>query len=592
MNPAMDRRIWLALFPQLKVTLAALAILLVGRDILGAADQPIVYSTFLGAGTGRCLAIDSAGNAYIAGNTHSRDFPVLNAWQPELAGDGDCYLVKLDPAGRPIFSTYFGGSGQDSPLAMAVDGDGNVYLAGFTTSVDLPTTPGAFQEDYAGGTAFGFGDAFVAKFSKDGSQLLFCSYLGGSGDDICGSIAIDSEGNVLLAGSTDSADFPHTRALGPRRRQDAFIAKLDSRGERLLWSTLVAGENGEAEVQVKAGADGATYFTGATVSPDLPVTPDALHARHQLCTSELGVEFDRFCEDLLPQHEFYFWDSFLGILEPDGSLRYLSYLGRDLLNPADLGVVLIKDFVLSPGGALFMTGEFRSTAQAAPAWNVFQPSSGGGGIKAFIARLDPPDWQLAWFSYLGGVELDGGSALAIDANEQLYIAGNTNSRDFPLRDPLPKRGDGSWDGFLAKVSPDGGTLLYSTLIGGTERDSVFRVAMGPDGLPVLAGVTASSDFPIHNAFHASRTAGEGQLEAFAMKLGILPVRPALEIRRSGNSVIVSWPGDAEGFVLESSAKLEAGAWTVVPDTPLVLGSQRAVVVRASAQTQFFRLRRP
>jgi hypothetical protein len=208
-----------------------------------------------------------------------------------------------------------------------------------------------------------------------------------------------------------------------------------------------------------------------------------------------------------------------------------------------------------------------------------------------VARLAPPDWNIEWFSYLGGSESDWAARVALDAGEAIHISGMTRSRDFPLRDPLSKRGDGSLDGFYSKVSPDGQVLVYSTLIGGEDEDLVLGMALGMDQLPVLVGATRSPDFlPLHS--YQTGVSGATNQEAFAIKLALEPVRPSLEITRSGANLILSWPADADGFVLESSAGFGFGEWKVVPGAPLVLGSQKAVITRPAEAAQFYRLRRP
>jgi hypothetical protein len=553
------------------------------------AGEPIVHSTFLGPGTGRCLAVGIDGSIVVAGHTTSREFPVVNAWQPALAGmeGGDAYLVKLAPSGQPVFATHFGGSGQDSPLAIGVDPDGNIYIAGFTTSTDLPVTSDALQADYGGGTAFGFGDVFIAKFSADGSQLLYCSYLGGRGDEICGSLAFDPHGNLLLAGVTASGDFPGTKRVGSRKKNNAFVAKLSADGQQLLWSTVIGGSGHEAGLKVRVADDGVIYFTGSSMSPDLPVTVDAVHSLHPFCAGDWA----EFCTEFLTSDDFTLWAGFFGILEAEGDLRYLSYAGQELFAAPDLSRLFINDLAILSDGALVVVGEANTTAAAHPAWQVFQPDP-GGGTDGFVARLDPPDWRMSWFTYLGGMEDDVASDLTVDADGRLYVVGSTRSFDFPLRDALNKRADGSWDGFLSSISPDGRVLNYSTLIGGRERDSALRVALSPSGMPIISGVTISPDFPLQQAFRNTITDGAAHLEAFVMKLVPSPVRPRLDVTRSDRNLLISWPVDAEGFMLEISGDFRDGEWKAVPDAPLVLGSRKAVITRPAEAAQFYRLRRP
>jgi hypothetical protein len=146
---------------RLSIQLTTLTALVAAWSCLAAGAHPLVYSTFLGGNNNDqayALIIDRDGNAYVAGQTSSTDFPVLNGWQAENAGQQDAFLAKFDPTGKLLFSTYFGGSGEELAEAVALDEAGNIYIVGYSTSVDLPTAPGAFQEEYGGGSAFGTGD--------------------------------------------------------------------------------------------------------------------------------------------------------------------------------------------------------------------------------------------------------------------------------------------------------------------------------------------------------------------------------------------------------------------------------------------------
>ena len=231
------------------------------------------YSTYYG-GPGYegmfGVAVDREGNAVVAGGTTStNDFPTLNAWQATYGGGfNDGALAKFDPDGQLLFASYFGGIGEDFINAVALEPDGNIVIAGETRSVDLPTTDNAFQRDYAGGTAFGFGDGFIARISADGSQLLYCSYFGGSQDDSIGGLAFDSEGNLFLVGRTASEDLPLRNAFQSRfagGENDGFTAKFDKTLTRLLFSTYIGGEDDDAEPAIALDRNGFIYLAGQTL---------------------------------------------------------------------------------------------------------------------------------------------------------------------------------------------------------------------------------------------------------------------------------------------------------------------------------------
>src|SRR5712672_1576210 len=198
-------------------------------------------------------------------------------------------LAAYDTA-RPLiidpvlsYSTYLGGSGREKGLAIAVDRDGNAYVTGLVSSTDFPTTAGAFQPIFGGGTAFGGGqgfDAFVTKFDSTGSALLYSTYLGGSDDDQGLGIAVDTNGNAYVTGSTKSANFPTTAgAFQPTYGgvTDAFVTKLDPTGSALIYSTYLGGSSGDEGNAIAVDAGGCAYVTGIAGS-DFPTTPGAVEA--------------------------------------------------------------------------------------------------------------------------------------------------------------------------------------------------------------------------------------------------------------------------------------------------------------------------
>ncbi len=230
---------------------------------LNPAGTALVYSTYLG-GSGHdganALAVDTSGNAYVAGGAGSTDFPVTSgAFQAanHSATTYSAFVTKVNPAGSAlIYSTYLGGSGSDSASGLAVDGAGNVYVTGGSTSTDFPVTPGAFQMT---NTSTG-GNAFVTALNPAGSPLIYSTYLGGSGGDSASGLALDGSGNVYIAGESSSTDFPVTpgafqtanRSAG--KGTNAFVAKLD------LNAVLPAPS-------IAPGAINPVFSTASTIQP-------------------------------------------------------------------------------------------------------------------------------------------------------------------------------------------------------------------------------------------------------------------------------------------------------------------------------------
>jgi len=198
----------------------------------------LVYSTYLGSASAYAIAIDGDRNAYVTGVTNSVNFPTTpGAFQSISGGGNDVFVTKLDPAGSAlVYSTYLGGSGFEWGLGVAVDAVGNAHVTGYTSSINFPTTPGAFQPipaDPIGSQFANHTDAFVTKLNPAGSSLVYSTYLGGSGGDTGAGIAVDARGNAYVSGQTTSFDFPTTlgafqrqRGGGPAFNSDAFVAKI------------------------------------------------------------------------------------------------------------------------------------------------------------------------------------------------------------------------------------------------------------------------------------------------------------------------------------------------------------------------------
>jgi hypothetical protein len=239
----------------------------------------LIYSTFLGEGTGHGIAVDTNGSAYITGNVQG-PFPTTSGAVQRTSGGA--FVTKLDPTGTTlIYSTLLGGSRSEGGEAIAVDADGNAYVTGYTYSANFPTTPGAFQPIFGGArnppNRFGPDpDAFVTKLNPTGSALVYSTYLGGSGTEFGRGIAVDANGNAYVTGSTGSINFPTTPGAfqptwggGP---YDAFVTKLHSTGAVLVYSTYLGGVDADSGQGIALDANANAYVTGSTASKDFPIT--------------------------------------------------------------------------------------------------------------------------------------------------------------------------------------------------------------------------------------------------------------------------------------------------------------------------------
>ncbi len=237
---------------------------------VAAGGASLVYSTYLGGSNydyGASIVVDSAGDAYITGTTHSSNFPTHNPLQSSYQGGGDAFVAKVGPNGTPlVYSTYLGGSGADSGYGIAVDSAGNAYVTGSTSSTNFPTHA-PLQASNAGST-----DAFVAKINPAGSALVYSTYLGGSNTDEASSIVVDSAGNAYITGSTSSTNFPLQSALQTSNAggADAFVARLNAAGSLLLYSSYLGGSGNDWGASIAVDGVGYVYIVGATASSNFP----------------------------------------------------------------------------------------------------------------------------------------------------------------------------------------------------------------------------------------------------------------------------------------------------------------------------------
>jgi hypothetical protein len=241
---------------------------------INAAGSAFVYSTYLGgslADQGYGIAFDGTGDAYVTGQTDSTDFPTVRAIQPNYGGGNyDAFLTKINAAGSAlVYSTYLGGSGDDSGNGITTDSAGNAYVSGGTTSTNFPTV-NSFQSSLRG-----FGNAFVTKVNASGTALVYSTYLGGSGQDYAGGVAVDSSGNVHMTGGTSSTDFPTVNAIQPKNHggDDVFVAKVNAQGNELIYSTYLGGRSNDDGLYLALDSAGSVYLTVFSNSTNFPITP-------------------------------------------------------------------------------------------------------------------------------------------------------------------------------------------------------------------------------------------------------------------------------------------------------------------------------
>jgi hypothetical protein len=348
---------------------------------LGADGTVLVYSTYLGGADFEmdegfdalarrvgAIAVDSAGNAYVTGSTKSTDFPATaGAFRTAHAGLNDVFVSKLNPSGTQlVYSTFLGGDDNDRGHGIAVDSAGNAFVSGEAVSRDFPTTADAFQTTSGGG----FSDLFVTRLNAAGSALTYSTYLGGTGSELPGRLALDSGGNVYASGSTASFDFPTTAGAFQTAKAsggfDAFVTKLNAAGSALLYSTYLGGTFGDDYGEGIAVDDsGRAYVTGYSPSGAFPVI-DAFQPGRS------GVN-----------------DAFVSSLNATGSaLIYSSYLGggAGAGTESGYGIAVEADGTAHVVGKTNSSGEFNRPAFPTTD-DAFQTTSGGGANDAFVVRV-------------------------------------------------------------------------------------------------------------------------------------------------------------------------------------------------------------
>jgi hypothetical protein len=471
-------------------------------------DPTLTYATFLGGTAGdeaRGVAVDGAGNMYIAGYTASTDFPTVKPIQGNRPAD-DAFVTKLNANGTGvIYSTYLGGSAADRAWDMTLDGSGNVYLTGFTESTDFPTTPGAYDRTRGGTGASGV-DAFVTKLRSDGSALLFSTYLGGSTCTITGTtpewgfaIAVDSASQVYVAGLTLCSDFPTTSnayQTSARGLEDAFVSKLTANGSALLYSTYLGGAKLEWAEAMAIGGGGQVYITGRTLSDNFP-TKNAYQASKNASTDAFVAKLSTTASGA-------------------SSLVYSTYLGGP-------GTEKSYGIDVDAAGNAFVAG--MTEASGFPTTGgAFDTTFAGGGTcpdgdtagDAYVTKLNAAGSALVYSTYLGGSGCDAARAVAINSAGNAYVVGWTDSANFPLASPIQTSRGGGEDAFVTKLNAAGSALGYSTYLGGSSHDYARSVIVDSASSAYVVGQARSNNFPTPgNGLFPNRGGGD----AFIAKIG-------------------------------------------------------------------------
>jgi hypothetical protein len=411
-------------------------------------------------------------------------------------------MLVFDPSLSVTYATFLGGAGEDSANSVALDTTGKLYVGGTTTSATTFPEPGGKQIGPGGGAT----DFFIAKIDPAASganSLVYPTFLGGSGDQAGGLIAVDASGNVAIMGTTTSIDFPVTDA-GKRTSgsNDLAISEIGPTGATLIFSTMFGGSGAESTQNAGGIAfdkSAKIFVASDTTSSDLTATPGALHVVYGGGAS----------------------DGFLAIFRPSTSplLEYCTYLGIN----AQVGV---GGLAVDAGGNAYIAGFTSNPGTSFTALNGFQRTYGGDPSDGFVMKVRPSGTgaaDLAYGTFLGGTGLDKALAVAVGAAmpATAYVTGATESTNFPMNGTRagPQIGlKGTTNAFLAAISQDASigktSLTYSTYLGGGKSDRGLSVAVTAANFTYVAGETTSYDFPWLDNFQPFN----GDEDAFIAKL--------------------------------------------------------------------------
>jgi len=429
-----------------------------------------------------------------------------------------------------VFSTYFGGNGDDKGLSLRLDAAGNIYICGTTGSTNFPGTPmpGTPSGQPLNGTGTA---AFAAKISSSGI-LIYSTYVGGTNDQAFGAgLAVDSNGNAYLVGNTGAADFPTVNPIQAalKGNHDAFILELNTSGSGLVYSTYLGGSQLDYAERVEVDSNANAYVVGSTESADFPTvnaeqstfggSVDAFAAKISTGGSSLiystyiggsGVDFSNGLAIDSSGDLFVFGDTgstnfpvlnafqsvsgggtdgWLAELSPTGSLLHSTYIGGS-------GGDAVRGGKVDSSGNIYLTGNTTSTNF--PTLNAIQPNYGGGNNDAWVAKLNLSGSSLVYSTYLGGSSDDGASDIAFDASGNVYVVGYTSSTNFPTANAIQKTLAGGTNAFLTKINSTGSAIVFSTFLGGNGTDRASQLAVDAADRAYLVGSTSSTNFPTVN----------------------------------------------------------------------------------------------
>jgi Beta-propeller repeat len=472
-------------------------------------DPVVTYASFLGGSATdqiNQVITDAKGLIYVVGYTDSTNLqPTYNGVTGASAGDNDAFIAIFNPAayGGPslTYLTYLGGSNNDAATGIAVDGGGNLYVTGTTSSTNFPTAGNAVQTALALGTtetAFN-PNVFVSVISQN-NGLVYSTYYGGTGGDYPYGIGLDAQGNIYVGGTTSSTDFPVTPNAfaavlwGP---SDVFVLELNINATSALYATYIGGEDADDGRGFAVTPTGQVYFAASTLSTEFPMA---------------GYSYQNYLSGIE--------NIVIGELDltksGNQSLVYSTYFGGTTIDE-------VRQLILDPSGNPLLTG-WTLSSDFPVSTNAMMSQYGGAG-NAFVARVNltaPPSGFVLYSTYIGGSGGDVGYGVATDQAGNLYCAGYTLSADFPVTSNAAQSqwGDGI-EAFLVKFNPavaGSGALEYGTYFGSDGFHVATGVAVSPNGAMLIGGYTTDHLTGLGNGISAAYQGGfaGGYSDAFVI----------------------------------------------------------------------------
>lgn len=453
-------------------------------------DPVLLYSTYLGGlanDQAVGIGVDSNGSAYVAGWTQSANFPLAS--QGPIPGATNAFVAKLDVSGSTlVYSDFIGGSSDDYAQAMTLDSGNNVYVTGYTCSNDFPIVNG-FQSSMNG-----CWDGFISKVSADGSSLLYSTYLGGSNQTFPYAIAVDSSNDMYVAGGTYATDFPMQNAFQSSVSANqnnywgeyGFITHLTADGSSLVYSTYLAGNTNVVEncgypcwpppitsIQgIALDASSNAYVTGSTNTYNFPTSQGAyMTSDNSSNDQQLG---------------------FVSEFSSSGSLVYSTYFGSTNGNSNSPNAIAVdSNGSAYVTGFAYSDGSFPVTTP-----NLCDPGTYGWSCGyGFVTKFNPTGTGLAYSTFLPLNNFANPQSIVLDAQNNAYILSSVSGGGMNTVTPIEAYTN-QQDVLLTEIDPTGSIQLFGTYLGGNGNDYPGGIAVDAFGSIYVAGYTNSSDFPV------------------------------------------------------------------------------------------------